>query len=228
VYCISNLKYLSDILRRHIGLLHGPSPSPSRVSQACIRCHQNKTKCNGKLPCLACAHRDFPCGYPQPHVKAQQGLDSVPSPDGSGQCVQSWMSRTPLKSVLGTSRAIFPDLSGKSEIIACYFEKFHPSWQLLHQETFESKPVPDGLLHAVLTIGLWFQATPESRALSAGLHDKLILDVANRSVSPLIRSGLIPFGAFSNPTLRQDAKRNRHFRIVTTLYMWRLILVKVY
>jgi hypothetical protein len=61
----------------------------------------------------------------------------------------------------------------KELLIDHYFREFHPHWPILHQDTFQSKSQPVGLVEAVMVAGLWTTEIAETRHLAESLHDHL-------------------------------------------------------
>ena len=61
-----------------------------------------------------------------------------------------------------------------------YFERFHPHWPLLHQQTFQNTPQHPDLRQAVLVVGLWMMGSPYKA--EAEKHHKSLLRVLDREL----------------------------------------------
>ncbi|KAH8700609.1 hypothetical protein BGW36DRAFT_132549 [Talaromyces proteolyticus] len=53
----------SDTLRRHKKIHLKPDEPVARVARACDRCHAQKSKCDGHIPCGICARKGLKCSF---------------------------------------------------------------------------------------------------------------------------------------------------------------------
>ncbi|KAK1983679.1 hypothetical protein LZ30DRAFT_713764 [Colletotrichum cereale] len=206
-----------DTLRRHM-VLHGPSAPPTRVSQACIPCHRTKTRCDGQQPvCSTCSDKGKSCEWPQPRSKSSSrspsrsatSLETTPNPITPPEPMTARMSSTglPMHTIIPPALALMTDAIDFStpesqfflsermilQLQRIYFEQFHPQWPLLHRELYETTAQPPLLIRAVLTVGLWFAGSPQSKALSIKFHEHLLIETGNKLLDLLdqARHGLL-------------------------------------
>ncbi|KAK2007299.1 hypothetical protein LZ32DRAFT_56457 [Colletotrichum eremochloae] len=206
-----------DTLRRHMAL-HGPSAPPARVAQACIPCHRTKTRCDGQQPvCSTCREKGKFCEWPQPLGKSSSASPSASStapettpnpitPPGSlapgmsstGMLMPTTMAPTVATTsdiidfiTLGSQSFLTESMTLQSQIV--YFEQFHPQWPLLHRGLYETNVQPRLLVGAVVTVGLWFAGSPQTKDLSKRLHDQLLIETRDKllDLSQQSRQGLL-------------------------------------
>ncbi|KAK1579299.1 uncharacterized protein LY79DRAFT_592937 [Colletotrichum navitas] len=201
-----------DTLRRHM-VLHGPSAPPTRVAQACIPCHRTKTRCDGQQPvCLTCSDKGKSCEWPQPCGKAsfrptyrsstapEKTPNLITQPERMAERMSS--PSLPMKANMPSTMATMVDTIdfsapesqwflnelGILQSQRAYFEQFHPQWPLLHRGLYETTTQSRLLVRAVVTVGLWFDGSSESKELSIKLHDHLLIETGNKLLDLLEQS----------------------------------------
>ncbi|KAK1998006.1 early growth response protein 1 is a zinc-finger protein [Colletotrichum falcatum] len=190
-------------------VLHGPSAPPTRVAQACIPCHRTKTRCDGQQPvCSTCSDKGKSCEWPQPRGKyssrSPSTLQATPNPDTSPGLLAARTSSTslPKQTIIPSTMAMMTDTIRfrtpesqyfltepmGSQSCSIYFEQFHPQWPLLHRGLYETTAQPVLLVRAVMTVGLWFDGSPQSKVLATKLHDHLLIETGNKLLDLLEQS----------------------------------------
>ncbi|WYZ46636.1 hypothetical protein EsH8_IX_000861 [Colletotrichum jinshuiense] len=218
-----------DTLRRHM-VLHGPSAPPTRVAQACVPCHRTKTRCDGQQPvCSTCSDKGKCCKWPETRGKSQSERSSLsPSNSSAAGCtppnpvilpqptapclppssMHVLTSTPPTPTTMPETHDVSPESilseTMRLQLQNIYFTEFHPHWPLLHRQMFETTAQHTLLTRAVITVGLWFAASPDSKALAIKLHDHLLVETGNKLLDLLeqSRQGLLSPRAELLPTFQ--------------------------
>ncbi|KAE8336590.1 hypothetical protein BDV24DRAFT_168161 [Aspergillus arachidicola] len=150
-----------DTLRRHMRMIHDVE-QPLRVKLACTTCRNQKARCQGGPPCANCLRRGLQCSQAQPESESRKPVSR--SRILPATLPIAHLSPTNLRS----SRS-----RDESHYINLYFQRFHPSWPLLHQWTFKGLNETPLLVQSMVIIGMWLSNEEDARPKAIALHDVL-------------------------------------------------------
>ncbi|KAB8067103.1 hypothetical protein BDV29DRAFT_200745 [Aspergillus leporis] len=148
----------SDTLRRHMHNVHGAAPLPKR---ACTHCREQKSRCQGGLPCSNCLRRGIHCSLNR-QAEGQLG-DCLSCPSDTLLAVSHGYSIQPK--------------TGRSEkerhYLDQYFKLFHPYWPFIHQGTFKEDNEIPLLIQSMIVIGMWMSKEQDTQSKAIDIHSIL-------------------------------------------------------